>query len=315
MRHLYFEGAGSESGKGMYMTKKKSKKTGWGQTSGYLYILPWILGFLLLQLLPLANSLRYSLTDIKLGGDYRFIGLDNYIRMFTGDPDLANSMKVTLKYILMAVPSKLVFALLVAMLLSVKMKGIRFFRTVYYLPSILGGSVAISALWRVMFMKSGIVNNLLGTDINWLGDPKYALLTITLIDVWQFGSSMVLFFAALKQVPKDLYEAAQIDGAGKCGRFFRITLPMISPIILFNMVMQTINTLQNYTSAYVVTGGGPIKSTYVMGLKIYEDAFVKSDLGYASAESWLLFVTLLLLTGVIFFTSRYWVFYADEGGR
>lgn len=290
---------------------KKGGKSFWGEKQGYLYILPWVLGFLLLQFMPLVNSLRYSFTNIKLGGDYTFIGFDNYVRMFTKDKDLINSIVVTLKYILMSVPAKLVFALLVALLLSMKIKGIRFFRTIYYLPSILGGSVAISALWRVMFMKSGIINNLLGTEINWLGDPRYALFTITLIDVWQFGSSMVLFFAALKQVPKDLQEAAQIDGAGKIRRFFKITLPMISPIILFNLVMQTINTLQNYTSAYVVTGGGPIKSTYVMGLKIYEDAFVKSDLGYASAESWLLFLGLLVLTGGIFASARKWVFYGD----
>lgn len=293
----------------------RKRKKRFGDAKGYIYILPWIAGFLMFQLLPLANSFRYSLTDIKLGGEYSFIGLDNYIRMFTGDADILNSVLVTLKYIFITVPAKLIFALAVAMLLSMKIKGIRIFRTIYYLPSILGGSVAISALWRVMFMKTGIVNNLLGTEINWLGDPKYALLTIGLIDVWQFGSSMVLFFAALKQVPADLYEASQIDGAGKIRVFFRITLPMISPVMLFNIVMQTINALQNYTSAYVVTGGGPIKSTNVMALKIYEDAFVKSDLGYASAESWLLFVILLALTGMIFATSRFWVFYGDEGGK
>lgn len=280
---------------------------------GYLYILPWILGFLILQLYPLINSFWYSLTDIRMGGEYNFIGLDNYIRMFTQDRDVRGSLWVTLKYILMAVPAKLIFALAVAMILNIRIKGIRVFRTIYYLPSILGGSVAISALWRVMFMKTGVVNNLLGTSVNWLGDPKYALFTITLIDVWQFGSSMVLFFAALKQVPKDLYEAAQIDGSGKIRCFFKITLPMISPIILFNMVMQTINTIQNYTSAYIVTGGGPLKSTNVMSLKIYQDAFVKSNLGYASAESWVLFCMLLGLTGIIFATSKYWVFYSDGG--
>ena len=288
---------------------KKKKK--FGDAKGYIYILPWVIGFLMFQMLPLANSFWYSLTNIKLGGEYDFIGAANYIRMFTADVDIVNSVWVTIKFILFTVPAKLIFALMVAMLLSMKIKGIRVFRTVYYLPSILGGSVAISALWRVMFMKTGIINNLLGTDINWLGDPRYALFTIGLIDIWQFGSSMVLFFAALKQVPSDLYEAAEIDGAGKIRMFFRITLPMISPVMLFNIVMQTINALQNYTSAYVVTGGGPIKSTNIMALKIYEDAFVKSDLGYASAESWLLFVLLLGITGVIFITSKFWVFYSD----
>ena len=286
-----------------------------GEVKGYLYICPWVIGFFMFQLIPLVNSFRYSLTDIKLGGEYQFIGIENYIRMFTADVDLFNSLWVTVKYILMVVPAKLIFALIVAMILSMKIKGIRIFRTMYYLPSILGGSVAISALWRVMFMKTGIINNLLGTDINWLGDPKYALFTIGLIDIWQFGSSMVLFFAALKQVPRELYEAAQIDGAGKVKVFFKVTLPMISPVMLFNIVMQTINALQNYTSAYVVTGGGPLKSTNIMALKIYEDAFVKSDLGYASAESWLLFIFLLCLSGFIFFTSKYWVFYSDGGGK
>lgn len=283
-----------------------------GEAQGYLYILPWIIGFLMFQLIPLVNSFRYSMTNIKLGGEYQFIGLENYIRMFTADADLFQSMRVTVKYLIMVVPAKLIFALIVAMILSMKIRGIRVFRTMYYLPSILGGSVAISALWRVMFMKTGIINHLLGTEINWLGDPKYALFTIGLIDIWQFGSSMVLFFAALKQVPGDLYEAAQIDGAGKIRVFFQITFPMISPVMLFNIVMQTINALQNYTSAYVVTGGGPLKSTNIMALKIYQDAFVKSDLGYASAESWLLFLLLLCLSGLIFLTSKYWVFYGDE---
>ena len=280
--------------------------------AGYIYILPWVLGFLILQLAPLVNSFRYSLTNIKLGGSFDYIGMQNYVRMFTKDKDVMQSIVVTLQYILMAVPSKIIFALIVAMLLSTNIRGIRFFRTIYYLPSILGGSVAISALWKVMFMKKGIVNNLLGTQINWLGNPSWALPTITLIDVWQFGSSMVLFFAALKQVPSSLYEAARIDGAGKGRIFFSVTLPLISPIILFNLIMQTINALQNYTSAYIVTGGGPLKSTNVMSLKIYTDAFVRSDLGYASAESWILFLILLAITGVVFITSRFWVFYQDE---
>ena len=293
----------------------KKKRRTFEEVKGYIYILPWIIGFLMFQLIPLINSLRYSLTNIKLGGDYRFIGLQNYIRMFTSDVDLFNSMWVTIKYIVMVVPAKLIFALAVAMILSMKLKGIRLFRTMYYLPSILGGSVAISALWRVMFMKTGIVNNLLGTNINWLGDPKYALFTIGLIDVWQFGSSMVLFFAALKQVPRDLYEAAQIDGAGRIRSFFKITHTNISPVILLKKNIKIINALHNYKSAYVVTGGGPLKSTNIMALKIYQDAFVKSDLGYASAESWLLFVFLLCLSGLIFWSSKYWVFYGDEGGR
>lgn len=293
--------------------KKKSRNKYINSYKGYLYILPWFIGFLLLQLYPLVQSFSYSFTNIRLGGDFRFIGLDNFVRMFTKDADFIGSIQVTLKYILMVVPGKLIFALFVAVILNRKIMGIKLCRTMYYLPSILGGSVAISALWRVMFMKTGIINNIFGTSINWLGDPKYALFTISLIEIWQFGSSMVLFLAALKNVPQDLYEAATVDGAGVVNNFFKITLPSISPIILFNLIMQTINALQNYTAAYVVTKGGPLKSTNLMGLKIYEDAFKKSDLGYASAESWVLFLLLLLLTGLIFGTSKLWVFYADDG--
>jgi oligogalacturonide transport system permease protein len=278
------------------------------QRVGYFYILPWIIGLLFLQVLPLFNSLRYSMTNIKLGGVYSFVGISNFRNLLTNDPHFWNSMLVTGQYILMSVPSKLVFALFVAIILNTNVKGVKAFRTIYYIPSIMGGSVAISALWRVMFMKNGIVNSFLGTSISWLGNPKYALITITLIDVWQFGSSMVLFLAALKQVPAEQYESAQIEGAGKVRCFFNVTLPMISPIILFNIIMQTIN----YTSPYIVTKGGPLKSTYVMGLKIYEDAFVKSKLGYASAESWFLFLSLLAVTGFIFLSSKFWVFYPDE---
>lgn len=295
--------------------KRKSRNKYINNYKGYLYILPWLIGFLLLQLYPLVRSFIYSFTNIRLGGDYQFIGLDNFVRMFTKDADCIGSIQVTLKYILMVVPGKLIFALFVAVILNQKIRGIKLCRTMYYLPSILGGSVAISALWRVMFMKTGTINNIFGTSINWLGDPKYALFTISLIEVWQFGSSMVLFLAALKNVPQDLYEAAKVDGSGVINNFFKITLPSISPIILFNLIMQTINALQNYTAAYVVTKGGPLKSTNLMGLKIYEDAFKKSDLGYASAESWVLFLLLLLLTGLIFGTSKLWVFYADDGGN
>lgn len=282
------------------------------QNEGFLYIIPWILGFLFLQLLPLLNSIKYSMTNIKLGGDYSFIGLQNFIKMFSFDKDFWNSILVTIKYIILSVPTKIVFALFVAVILNKKVRGVNFFRTIYYIPSIMGGSVAIAALWRIMFMKEGVVNKFLGTAISWLGDPKYALFTISLIDVWQFGSSMVLFLAALKQVPTELYESALIDGASRGRCFWKITLPLISPIILFNFVMQTINAIQNYTSSYIVTGGGPLKSTYVMGLKIYEDAFVKSKLGYASAESLFLFFLLLVGTGLIFLLAKYWVFYSDE---
>ena len=284
---------------------------------GLLYILPWLLGFCALQLYPFLLSFIYSFTDLKVAGDFKFIGLDNYIRLFAKDPDFLNSVTVTLKYVLFVVPGKIICALIVAMILNMKLRAVNLYRTVYYLPSILGGSVAISALWRVMFMKTGIANNLtayLGIPpINWLGDTKYALFTISMIEMWQFGSSMVIFLAALKQVPAELYDSAKVDGAKRIQVFFKITMPMISTVTFFNILMQTINALQNFTAAFVVTKGGPVKSTYLIGLKLYEDAFSKFSMGYASAQSWVVFIVIVLFTAIIFKSSSLWVYYNDGG--
>ncbi|NSW91102.1 MAG: sugar ABC transporter permease [Firmicutes bacterium] len=282
---------------------------------GLLYILPWLLGFSILQLYPFVVSFIYSFTNLKIAGSFKFVGLDNYIQLFTKDPDFLNSMAVTLKYVLYVVPGKIICALIVAMVLNMKLKVINLYRTIYYLPSILGGSVAISVLWRVMFMKSGIVNSFTAymgiPALNWLSDMKYALFTISLIEIWQFGSSMVIFLAALKQVPSEMYDAARVDGAKKFRTFFNVTLPMISPVMFFNILMQTINALQNFTAAFVVTKGGPVKSTYLIGLKLYEDAFSKYRMGYASAGSWIVFTFIVLFTVFLFKSSNLWVFYND----
>lgn len=284
---------------------------------GLFYISPWILGFAFLQLYPFLASLFYSFTQYTVLGTPKFIGLKNYIRLFTIDPDFKKSILVTFQYTLISVPAKLLFALLIAMVLNMKLKGINLFRTVYYIPSILGGSVAVSALWRLMFMSDGILNKLLGLAgfpaVNWLGQAGTAMFTICLLQVWQFGSSMVLFLAALKQIPIDLLEAASIDGAGKATSFLNITLPMITPIIFFNLIMQSINALQNFTSAFVITNGGPLKSTYLIGMKLYTEGFSNFKMGYASAISWVLFVIILLFTLLIFKSSDAWVYYEDGG--
>lgn len=284
---------------------------------GLLYILPWLVGFGIFQFYPFVISFIYSFTDLKVAGNFKFIGLDNYIRLFAKDPDFMNSMGVTLKYVLYVVPGKIIFALLVALALNMRLKAINLYRTIFYLPSILGGSVAISALWRVMFMKTGIINNItahLGIPaINWLGETKYALFTISMIEMWQFGSAMVIFLAALKQVPSEMYDAAKVDGAKKIRTFFHITLPMISTVMFFNILMQTINALQNFTAAFVVTNGGPIKSTHLIGLKLYEDAFSRFSMGYASSQSWVMFAVIVLFTVIVFKSSRFWVFYNDGG--
>ncbi|MFV0413256.1 MAG: carbohydrate ABC transporter permease, partial [Oscillospiraceae bacterium] len=229
---------------------------------GYVYILPWILGFLVFQLYPLAASLYYSFTDYSITNTPTWVGLANYVTMFTKDQLFWKSLGTTLTFVCMAVPMKIIMALLIAVILNQKLKGIGLYRTVYYIPSIFGGSVAVSILWRFLFMDSGLVNRLLTTlhmpSVPWLSSPNVALFTLSLLNVWQFGSSMVLFLAALKQVPEDLYEAARIDGAGKFRIFFRITLPMITPVLFFNVLMQIVNAFQDFTGAFVVTGGGPL---------------------------------------------------------
>jgi oligogalacturonide transport system permease protein len=283
---------------------------------GYLYLVPWIIGFLVFQLYPLSMSFFYSFTNFSIGKRVILVGVQNYVEAFTKDTEMHNSLKVTFKYVFMAVPMKLTFALFVAMLLNLKVRGIKFFRTIYYLPSIMGGSVAVAILWRGIFAHSGALNLLLGLfnikAVGWLTDTRVALFTISLLSVWQFGSSMVIFLAALKQVPQELYESASIDGMGAVGRFFTITIPLISPMILFNLVMQMINAFQEFTSAFVITGGGPLKSTNLYGILLYQNGFTFFKMGYASALSWIMFGIIIVFTSLVIRSSSYWTFYSDE---
>ena len=295
------------------MNRKKTMKR---EYQAYLYILPWILGCAILQLYPFVSSFIYSFTDYTVGAKATFQGLANYKKLFTQDKEFWNSLKVTILFALYTVPGKLIMALAVAMFLNRDLKGINLIRTLYYIPSLFGGSVAVALLWRLMFLDNGVINAILSAlhlpVIQWLGDTRYALRTICMLEIWQFGSSMVMFLAALKQVPRSLYEAAEIDGAGKVTRFFHITLPQISPIIFFNLINQTIQALQNFTSAQVITEGGPLKSTYVLGLKLYKEGFSYFKMGYASAISWVVFAAIMIFTLAIFASSKLWVHYADE---
>lgn len=297
------------------MTGKKFKPK---RYLGLVYISPWLIGFLLFQLYPFIASFCYSFTDYTLLNRPQFVGLENYRTLFTTDPQFLPTMKITGVYALLSVPLKLAFALFIAMLLNAKIKGIGIYRSLYYLPSILGGSVAVSVLWRVMFMKDGMINHFLGIfgiePVNWLTGANLALFTLSLLQVWQFGSAMVIFLAALKGIPSELYEAASIDGGGKWKQFIHITLPQISSVIFFNLIMQSIQALQNFTSAFVITNGGPMKRTYIIGMKLYDDAFRFYKVGYACAESWILFIVILALTLLVFKSSNAWVYYADEGG-
>lgn len=282
----------------------------------YLYLMPWFIGFAVFQVYPLLASLYYSFTDYNVLSKMNFIGFDNYIRLFTKDNEFANSVKVTVMYTLYTVPFKIIMSLLVALLLNKSRKGIGILRTIYYLPSLFGGSIAVAILWKLMFMDNGLINSVFtvfGFEGNsWLGNPKTALPTLSLLEAWQFGSSMVMFLAALKQVPESLYDAASIDGAGKIRQFMSVTFPQISPIVFFCIIMQSINALQNFTSAFTITDGGPLKSTYMLGLKLYNDGFLYFKMGYASATSWIIFMLIVGVTGILFASSKLWVFYGDE---
>jgi len=294
--------------KGYSLTKRNSM--------AYLYILPWLIGIVVFSLYPFVISFYYSLCNYNPLSEHVFIGFSNYIKLFTEDTEFYKSLKATLLYTVYTMPCKLIMSLAIAMMLDKARKGISVLRTVYYLPSLFGGSIAVAVLWKIMFIDNGMVNgwlNFLGiSTVSFLGDPKLALPTLSLLEVWQFGSSMVLFLAALKQVPSTLYEAARIDGAGSIKRFFSITIPGISPIIFFCIIMQTLNAIQNFTSAFVITKGGPLQSTYMLGVKLYNDGFKLLKMGYASATSWIIFSIMALFTVLLFTSSKYWVFYSDE---
>ncbi|MBO6865465.1 MAG: sugar ABC transporter permease [Pseudomonadota bacterium] len=283
---------------------------------GLWYVSPYIIGLLLFTAFPFLASFYLSFTDYDLLSTPEWVGMKNYEKLFTRDRTFDKSLKVTLIYVFTTVPLKLVFALFIAVVLNYRLKAINLFRTAYYVPSILGGSIAIAVLWRYIFADTGLVNMglaLFGVEpINWFGDPNTALFTITLLRCWQFGSAMVIFLAALQSVDKSLYEAAAIDGAGQWQIFRYITLPLITPVIFFNLIMQTVQAFQEFNGPYIITEGGPLKSTYLLPLYIYDEAFKSFDMGYASAIAWVLFVIIMVLTLIAFWSSKKWVYYAGD---
>ena len=283
---------------------------------GYLYLLPWLIGFLLFKFYPFLSSAYYSLTNYNMfKSNLSFIGLQNYASILKTSK-YVKSFSVTFRYAFMTVPLKLLFALFIAYLLNFKISGINFFRTIYYIPSILGGSVAIAVLWQFLFQNEGLVNMVIRLfgfpGINWLGSPKYALFVISLLRVWQFGSAMVIFLAALKGVPADLYEAASIDGCSRPRQFLSITIPMITPVIFFNFVTQLCQAFQEFNGPFVITNGGPQGSTTLISILIYQNAFKTYKMGLASAMAWLLFLIVATLTAVSYISQKYWVYYGDE---
>lgn len=296
------------------------KKMNWGALlTPYLFILPWIIGFLAFTLGPMLFSLVMSFFDWPVVGEVTFVGLDNYVNMFTDDPLFWQSLWVTIKFALLFVPLNLIIALFLAIMLNQKVRASGFFRTVFYLPSVISG-VALAMIWAWVYDgEYGIFNYLLSligiTGPDWLNDTSWALVAMVIASLWGQGSMVLIFLAGLKGIPESLYEAASIDGAGTVHKFFRITLPMISPTLLFNLIMTIISAFQQLSLALLLTGGGPLQSTYFYAMYAYDNAFKYFKMGYASANSWFMFLIILVLTFIVFKTSGGWVYYEGDNRK
>jgi multiple sugar transport system permease protein len=289
--------------------------------AGYVFLSPWLLGLFGITLLPMLYSLYLSFTDYDLLQDPEWVGAENYVRMFTDDPRFWNSVVVTLVFGLVSVPLKLAVALGVALLLYRNRRGVGLYRSLYYVPSLLGGSGAIALVWPTLFGGAGALNEVLSwfglEGRAWINDPSTALGTLILLAAWQFGAPMVIFLAGLKQIPAEMFEAAALDGAGRFAQFWHITLPLLSPVLFFNLVLETIAGFQGFTAAFVISGGtgGPADSTLQYTLYLYLRGFGDFQMGYASAMAWVFLVALGVITAVVFRSGRLWVHYADEGDR
>lgn len=289
--------------------------------AGYAFIMPWLIGFVAFMVIPMAVSLYYSFTRYNILSQPTWVGLANYIQILTDDPRFVQSLKVTSVYVATAVPLRLLFALFLAVLFSQKRLGVGLYRTIYYVPSLIGGSVAVAVMWRQLFGYYGALNSflikvgLLDQGFGWITHPRTALWSLVILAAWQFGSPMLIFLAGLKQIPASLYEVAAIDGSGWWTTFTRITLPMLSPVIFFNLVMQTINNFMMFTQAYIITQGRPFDRTLVYILYLFDRGFSYGQMGYASALAWILLIVVAAVTAVIFKSSNYWVYYESKEGR
>ncbi|WP_242993643.1 carbohydrate ABC transporter permease [Lachnotalea glycerini] len=285
--------------------------------AGYVFILPFLIGFLAFIILPMLLSFGFSFTRYNILEKPTFIGLENYITMLTADPKFWKTFGVTLYYVFFSVPLRLIMALIVAMLLvkSTKLSG--FYRAVYYLPSIIGSSVAVAILWKRLFASDGVINALLHSiGINsttaWLGNSDTAIWTLIILAIWQFGSSMLIFLSGLKQVPVSLYESATVDGANGIQRFFKITLPMLTPTIFFNLINQIISGFMAFTQSYIITQGKPRDTTLFYTVYMYQNSFTYSKLGYGCAMAWFMVLFVGLITLILFKTQNKWVYYESE---
>lgn len=285
------------------------------RVAGLICTSPFIIGFFMFLIIPMCLSAYYSLCNFNITSDPVFVGMANFTKMF-GDAKFWKALQVTFFYAMVSVPLRLLFALIVALILLKTTKMTAFYRAAYYLPSIIGGSVAVSILWKQMFAKAGTINMLLqGVGINctiaWLGNVDTAIWTLILLSVWQFGSSMLIFLSSLKQIPSTLYEAAEVDGANGLRRFFKITLPLLTPTIFFNLVMQMINGFLAFTQCYIITQGKPMNSTLFYTVYMYQQSFEFHKAGYGAALAWMMLLIISVFTGILFLTKKLWVY--EEG--
>ena len=297
--------------KGYYSPKRQRRE----DIAGYLFISPWLIGFFMFSIIPIGMSLYFSFTRYDILGSPVFNGVANFRRMVS-DPLFWQALKVTFNYTFISVPARLVFAFFLAALFKRASRMIRFYQAAYYLPSLVGGSIAVAVMWRRMFTADGVFNTFLqaigiNSALSWIGNANTALGVIVVLAVWQFGSSMLIFLAGLRQIPKTYYEAASIDGAGWGSQFFHITLPQMTPIIFFNLIMQLINGFTVFNQAFIISGGrgDPQNSTLVYALYLYLRAFAYNEMGYGSALAWVLVLIIAVFTGLIFKTSDRWVYY------
>lgn len=298
--------------------RKIKKRNNYNNIAGFTFISPWLIGFISFTIIPMIMSLYLSFTDYNIVSSPVWVGFKNYSTILFNDSTFRNSIQTTFYYTFIAVPLRLAFALLLAVLFNQKRKFIGLYRTIFYIPSIIGGSVAISVMWRKLFGNEGAINALLGlvgieSRIGWIGNPHTAIWTLIILAAWQFGSPMLIFLAGLKQIPNSLYEAAVIDGSNWWQKFARITLPMLSPVIFFNLVMQTISGFMMFTQAYIITDGGPFDRTLVYVLYLFRRAFTYYEMGYASALAWILLTIIAVITIIIFKTAPNWVYYESKG--
>ena len=286
--------------------------------AGYVFIAPFIIGLVAFTVIPFFTSLYLAFTQYNVLTPAKWIGLDNFQKMFFEDKLFWKSFWITFKFAIIQVPLKLTISLLVALALSRQTRLTAFYRGAFYIPSLMGGSVAVALLWKQLWAYKGVINSLLKAvglpgNIKWLSDPNTALGVLIGLGLWQFGSSMLIFLAAIKNIPASYHEAAIVDGAGPVKCFFKITLPMLTPIFLFNLINQTIGAFQAFNSSYLITQGGPLNSTLYYGVHLYNRAFTYYEMGYGSAMAWFMLLVIAVFTALIFRSSSAWVYYESEG--